>query len=155
MGLINNTVKLENNFVVWTRLFEEEKKNLEQIFKEEHYQIEHVGSTAVNNLQAKPIIDIAVGIDNYNSINKYRNILSNIYTIKTSKEEILLIKENEQVTFYLIHIMLKNSERFLNMIKFRDLLINNYDIKKDYEELKIKLANKYPNNRKKYLFKNY
>ena len=59
MGLINNTVYLENNYVLWKNMFEEEKEKLNEIFNHDNFIIEHVGSTSINGLSAKPIVDIA------------------------------------------------------------------------------------------------
>ena len=152
MGLINNTVNLEQNYEIWKKMFIEEKKYLENIFTKDNFTIEHVGSTAIEGLSSKPIIDIAIGVDNLDSITKYLILLEDNYTIKKNleKNEILLIKENEIETFYIIHVLPINSERYNNLIKFRDILKNNSNIVKQYEELKIKLANKYKNDRAMY-----
>lgn len=152
MGLKNNTVYLENNYTLWKKLFQEEKEKLNNIFKEDNYTIEHVGSTSIKGLSAKPIVDIAIEVNNLNNFKKYETNLEKIYTIKenTENKEILLIKENEIETFFLIHVLEKNSERYKNMIKFRNILNTNTHILKKYEKLKKNLSEKYPNNRKKY-----
>ena len=152
MGLINNTVSLENNYELYKKIFKEEKAYLESVFKENRFKIEHVGSTAVKNLLSKPVVDIAIGVDNLNSFKKYYSLLNKRYTITENreKEEILLVKENEKETFCLIHVLDIKSNRYTNMIKFRDILINNVDILKKYENLKIDLAKKYKDDRKNY-----
>ena len=152
MGLINNTVSLENNYELYKKIFKEEKAYLESVFKENRFKIEHVGSTAVKNLLSKPVVDIAIGVDNLNSFKKYYSLLNKRYTITENleKEEILLVKENEKETFCLIHVLDIKSNRYINMIKFRDILINNLDILKKYENLKIDLAKKYKDDRKNY-----
>ena len=152
MGLLNGTVKLENNYKLWKEMFNSEKLLLTKLFKDIDVNIEHVGSTSVEGLLAKPIIDIAIGINDLNDVNKIINQLQDRYNIKNNKEikEILLIKENNNETFYLIHILDINSDRYRNMIKFRDILINNEIIKKEYEKLKIELSKKYFNNREMY-----
>lgn len=152
MGLINNTVSLENNYELYKKIFKEEKAYLESVFKENRFKIEHVGSTAVKNLLSKPVVDIAIGVDDLNSFKKYCSLLNKRYTIteQKEKEEILLIKENEKETFCLIHVLDIKSNRYTNMIKFRDILINNLDILKKYENLKIDLAKKYKDDRKNY-----
>ena len=152
MGLINGTVVLENDYDTWKSMFDNEKAFLEKIFKDDSFVIEHVGSTAVKGLAAKPIVDIAVGINSFDKLNKYKSTLKNYYTIKENIEnkEILLIKEKENETIFLIHIILLNDNRYKNMIKFRDILINNNDVLKEYELLKQTLSKKYANDRKMY-----
>ena len=152
MGLINNTVSLEKNYELYKKIFKEEKAYLESVFKKNTFKIEHVGSTSVKNLLSKPVVDIAIGVDELNSLKKYYSLLNKRYTIteQKEKEEILLVKENEKETFCLIHILDIKSNRYTNMIKFRNILINNLDILKKYENLKIDLAKKYKNDRKNY-----
>lgn len=152
MGLINNTVSLENNYELYKKIFKEEKAYLESVFKENRFKIEHVGSTSVKNLLSKPVVDIAIGVDDLNSFKKYYSLLNKRYTITENleKEEILLVKENEKETFCLIHVLDIKSNRYINMIKFRNILINNLDILKKYENLKIDLAKKYKDDRKNY-----
>ena len=152
MGLTNNTVKLEKNYEKWKKMFEEEKNNLNKIFDDNFFKIEHVGSTAVKGLLAKPIVDIAIGLDSFENIKIYENKLKEIYTFKENfkKNEILLIKENKTETFFLIHILLFNDKRYQDMIRFRNILNNNKEILKEYEDLKITLSKKYANDRKMY-----
>ena len=51
MGLINGSVYLENNYELWKEKFYNEKIKLENIFNNEEFTIEHVGSTAVKGYQ--------------------------------------------------------------------------------------------------------
>ena len=152
MGLINNQVYLENNYKIWKKMFSEEKEKLNKIFSEDIFEIEHVGSTAIENLSAKPIVDIAIGVPSFDNFKKYLNKLSKLYIIKEDydNDEILLIKEKGNETFFLIHVIPINCARYKNMIAFRDILRANCNILKKYEMLKINLANKYSNNRQMY-----
>lgn len=152
MGLINGTIELKSDYLNWKEMFISEKEVLKKIFGDLALEIEHIGSTAVNGLLAKPIVDIVVGINDFNSLKSIVDNLKSIYTVKTNKEkdEILLIKEDCKKTYYLIHIMKIESKRYKNSIAFRDCLINNEDIKKSYEKLKIELSKQYSNDRKNY-----
>ena len=152
MGLINNQVYLENNHKLWKTMFSDEKEKLIKIFDKDSFEIEHVGSTAIDKLSAKPIVDIAIGIPSFDFFQKYLNKLSKKYLVKENydKDEILLVKEKGNKTLFLIHVIQVNSNRYKNMITFRDILKSNPDILKKYELLKIDLANKYPNDREMY-----
>lgn len=83
MGLKNGKVMLENDYLNWT--FNTEKQILKDIFGELAIEIEHIGSTAVKGLIAKPIVDIAVAVNNFNDVEKIKNELMSIYTIKKMK----------------------------------------------------------------------
>ena len=152
MGLINGKVYLENNYELWKKMYEDEKEILINIFKDERFIYEHVGSTSIKGLAAKPIVDIAIGVSNLDQLDKYVDTLESMYTVKynNDSDEILLIKENGAETFFLIHILKKNSKRYINLIKFRDILNKNPDIVKEYENLKLGLLQKYADNRKLY-----
>lgn len=54
----------------WSTLFLQEKDMLESIFGELAIAIEHVGSTAIPSIAAKPVIDILVGVSHLEKINE-------------------------------------------------------------------------------------
>ena len=152
MGLVNGKVDLQNDYHNWKKLFLKEENKLREIFNDIALTIEHVGSTSVEGLLAKPIIDILVGVKRIEDVNIIIDELRENYTIKNNNDvgEILLIKENDKETSCLIHILEIGSERYKNMILFRDILINNPTIKKEYERLKIELKEKHLYNREMY-----
>lgn len=154
MGLRMGEVRLEKSNKEWKGSFEIEKENLEKIFKGIALKIEHVGSTSIEGISAKPIIDIAVAVKKLNDFEKVRDEFYNIkdYSIKedSPSDEILVRKGNPEEITHFIHIMEYNSERYKNQILFRDYLRTHEAERVEYEELKIKLAKKYKNDRKKY-----
>ena len=152
MALLKNTVRLEQNYETWKKIYKEEKDTLEKVFGPNTFTIEHIGSTAVPGLAAKPIVDIAVGVEKFSDLDKYMDELKSLYSVREQKDkdELLLVKEDGEITYILIHVMPISSDRYKNVIKFRDTLINNPEVLKEYEELKTKLAEKYSNDRKAY-----
>ena len=62
VGLQKNSVAVYPYDEEWPIEFEKEKKILEGILKNFDVEIEHVGSTSIPGLSAKPIIDIAIGV---------------------------------------------------------------------------------------------
>ena len=153
MGLKIGTVTLEKYNSNWIKMFEDEKENLEKYFGEYAKSIEHIGSTAIEGIYAKPIIDIAIGIDKLEFFENVRkHFLEEPYSIKDNYEcdEILIRRRTGDVTNYLIHVMEIEGKRYNNTIKFRDYVREHKEVLKQYEDLKKELAKKYANNREKY-----
>ena len=154
MGLKVGTVELCSYNEKWVEEFEKEQINLKNIFSDLAFSIEHIGSTSIPGLSAKPIIDIAVGIERLEDFDNVRYIFENIkdYEIKENPTpgEILIVKGTEDITTHLIHVMEYTSSRYIESILFRDYLINHPDLIKEYESLKSELAIKYANDRKTY-----
>jgi len=153
MGLKVGTVKVEKYNPIWKEMYNKEKVNLEKIFKEIAIKIEHIGSTAVEGLSSKPIIDIAVAVENLKDFEEVKEFFQKEpYSVKEDSvsDEILVRKGPEDNRTHFIHIMEINSERYKNTIIFRDYLRKHANILKEYEQLKKHLAEKYADDRKMY-----
>jgi GrpB-like predicted nucleotidyltransferase (UPF0157 family) len=62
----------------WTSMFESEKEFLTPLIEQWVFgTIEHVGSTSVHRLAAKPVIDIMIGVKSLDSSRKAIEVLSN------------------------------------------------------------------------------
>ncbi|MFA7243934.1 MAG: GrpB family protein [Patescibacteria group bacterium] len=162
IGLKKGFVKVEKYNPQWRDEFNKEKTILEKIFGDVAKSIEHVGSTSIVGLSAKPIIDIAVGVDSLEDINKIKEKILKFpsYTIKEDNAdgEILMRKgvpvkpgqiKPDYITHF-IHIMEIEGTKYRETIVFRDYLRADRDVLKEYENLKQKLAIKYENDRKAY-----
>ena len=62
LGLKRGAVALAEHSPSWRKAFHEERAVLARALASVPCEIEHIGSTAVSGLKAKPILDIAVGI---------------------------------------------------------------------------------------------
>ena len=141
---------LEEHKSYWTAWFEKEKINLERILPQ-NARISHIGSTAVPNIWAKPIVDILVEIES--GMDGIKGVLtSNGYVcMSESANRISFNKgytENgfaERVFHLHLRYMGDNDE-----IYFRDYLIKNPDIAKEYEKLKLSLWKQFEHNRDEY-----
>lgn len=117
--------------------------------------IQHVGSTSISTIKAKPIIDIAIAVDNLENIHQYENELKKNGFYNRSKNDlkgqILLAcgsyyDGTGDIQTHYIHIFQVNSREWIDAINFRDYLRQNITLAKQYENLKIELAQKYSNN---------
>ena len=70
IGLKRGTVQLVSYQPVWKRLFEEEAARLHLALGSRCLQIEHIGSTAIEGMDATPIIDILVAVDGFKTANE-------------------------------------------------------------------------------------
>ena len=153
MGLKVGTVKLEDYNPEWKNSFEVEKNNLINIFKNIALKIEHVGSTSVEGLSAKPIIDMMVIIKRFSDFESVRSYFEKEpYSIKldSPEDEILIRKGDESNRTHFIHVVEFGSDRQINTLLFRDYLRENKDALLEYEKLKKELAIKYADDRKMY-----
>src|SRR5688500_20314947 len=62
IGLKRHTVRLVNHHPGWACLYELEAAEIRRLADELVVAVEHVGSTAVAGLPAKPILDIAIAV---------------------------------------------------------------------------------------------
>ena len=116
--------------------------------------IQHVGSTSIPSIKAKPIIDIAIEIDDLDNILKYKEKLEIngfYYRDKCQLKNQRLFACGDHYnglgntqTHY-IHVFQANSQEWINTINFRDYLRQNISVAKQYEALKIDLAQKFAN----------
>lgn len=153
MGLKVGTVRLEDYNPEWKNSFELEKNVLSNIFKDIALSIEHVGSTSIEGLSAKPIIDMLVIIKTFSDFENVRYYFEKEpYSIKldSPEDEILIRKGDETNRTHFIHVVELGSDRQINTLLFRDYLRENKDAVLEYERLKKELAIKYADDRKMY-----
>lgn len=120
--------------------------------------IQHVGSTAIPNILAKPIIDLQIAVRSLEKIKPVAIELleKNNYVFwygNPDKERLLFIKNmppfGKERTHH-VHIVEPTSRHWHEKIAFRDYLIQHPETAKKYEALKIKLAKGYEFDREKY-----
>jgi len=154
MGLKVGEVKLVKHNPRWHQMFAQELEELWNYFGDYAIRISHIGSTAIDGLEAKPIIDIVVALkdlDDFNNVS-YKFTSNPEYSIKEDfdNDEILIRKGGERNRKFYIHVMDIDSKRYRDVIFFRDTLLRDERIRNDYRDLKHILVKKYPHNRKQY-----
>lgn len=70
LGLAKNEVRLLPYSTEWKKEFKRVKTEIMTATGFEEKRIEHIGSTAIYNLPAKPVIDLLVGVDNIKNVDK-------------------------------------------------------------------------------------
>lgn len=124
----------------WAVDFEHEKMSLSSMLGLEAIAIEHVGSTSVPGQEAKPIIDIFVGISPFRELAYYRSILdSEVYQyIHTGmSNRFLFNRYTNGIWTHNIHILPFNHEfDTRNELLFRDYLRKHPELVQEYGEVK-------------------
>lgn len=136
----------------WAEWYCEEVESLKNILPID-VEYHHIGSTAINGIMAKPIVDIILAVDKVDEMKRIAEILqiNGYIQMSSAKERISLNKgytENgyAERVFHL-HIRLKND---IDEVYFRDYLNSHPDVAHDYETLKLRLARLYKHNRDAY-----
>ena len=124
----------------YKQLFNKEKSKLKKIFP--RAKIEHVGSSSVNGLGGKGIIDVAISVPKKEIRNTIKQLERNGYDFRPTGgdkersffQKIIKFKENERR----VHIQLthSNSKTWKSMLAVRDYLRKNPKAIKEYELVK-------------------
>ena len=149
LGLKNNEVRLIEYSPKWKDEFKR-SKNL--ILAHTHIQenrIEHIGSTSIIGMSAKPIIDIVIGVDDLEKVDKtlFKELENaGFFRLKVNRpNEIVLAKfldESYKVKTHFIHLVEYKKDLWHNLIFFRDYLNNNKEDREKYLDIKKKYVSK-------------
>lgn len=156
IGLKRNTVKLYSHSNEWERVAEATIRDLKNIFLDKALDIQHVGSTSIKEIKAKPIIDIAVGVKSFEDVDKFIETLEDkgfIHVAENDDEHQRFFSCGDfeyDIRTHHIHVVIFGDKEWCDYIKFRDTLNNDVSKRRAYEELKINLEKKYPNDRYEY-----
>jgi GrpB-like predicted nucleotidyltransferase (UPF0157 family)/ubiquinone/menaquinone biosynthesis C-methylase UbiE len=138
----------------WPALFEEERRRIEAALGEwVQGGIEHVGSTSVPGLAAKPVIDIMVGVANLEEAQgAFADVASLGYLYAPYKSDFMhwFCKPSVDVRTHHLYLMEKGHPEWQAHIAFRDYLRNHPETAQAYENLKLDLANRFRNDREAY-----
>ncbi|WP_062110480.1 GrpB family protein [Bacillus niameyensis] len=145
LGLKRDEVRLEPYTVEWQKEFQRVKKDILNSVSIHENRIEHIGSTAIKNMVAKPILDLVVGVDDIDKVDEvFFQGLKKAGFLKLRIQrpnEIVLAKftdETYKVKTHYIHLVDYNKELWKNIIFFRDYLNANETVREQYSDLKKK-----------------
>ena len=137
----------------WNKWYENEQIRLYSFLPAENIIINHVGSTAINGIWAKPIIDILVEIPKSLSIDKVKELLvCNGYICMSENKDRKSFNcgyTSEGFAEKVFHLHLRY-EGDNDELYFRDYMNENPLLAKQYEELKLSLWKKFEHDRDGY-----
>ena len=152
LGLPKGMVKLMPHSEVWHQLFAEEDARLRDAVGEHLVAVEHVGSTSICGLSAKPIIDVAVAVREIADVEKCIVPIEGIGYRYRGEHGIPgrhYFVKGEPRTHHL-HMVELDSDFWRSHLLFRDYLRQHSEVAEEYERLKNELAQKYEENREAY-----
>lgn len=115
--------------------------------------IEHVGSTAVPGLPAKPVVDIMAAVENLEASRPALEALREIgYCHAPYRSDVMhwLCKPSPELRTHHLHLVPFQSELWIERIAFRDLLRANSTVANEYAKLKLRLAETHRDDRELY-----
>lgn len=139
-----STIIIEDYSPQWPVEYERLKKIYEQHLGHLAGDIQHVGSTSVPGLSAKPILDIDIIIDDENKLPTVIKILEGIgYAYAGDlgiKDRYAFRAPSSSTVAHHLYVCLAGSDSLLNHLKFRDYLRANPEAAAQYGTLKKQLA---------------
>lgn len=140
----NAQIILEDYNSNWPKSFDREAKRIRSILGNKILQLEHVGSTSVPGLCAKPIIDILMVVKNSADESIYVPDLEEAgYSLRIREPdwfEHRLFKGPD--TDINLHVFSKGASEIDRMLRFRDWLRTNKSDREKYGSVKRELASR-------------
>ena len=140
----------------WKAEFEKIKTEIEGALGELIIGVEHVGSTAVEGMSAKPCIDLDVIIEDYSD---FDSVVTRLEKIGYIHEGDLGIKGREAFKYahkpdlmtHHLYVCAQDSEELHRHITFRNFLRSHSEAVEKYSAIKKRAAELFPNDIDKYI----
>jgi GrpB-like predicted nucleotidyltransferase (UPF0157 family) len=154
VGLERGTVEIESHREAWHREYEAEVERLEGIAGDRIQRFEHVGSTAVRGLAAKPIIDLVAVVPDPEVARDLVPTLEDAgYEHRPDPDvpdRVFLARGPPEERTHYLSLATADSEYLREAIAFREYLRENPGTRREYESLKRDLAAANPDDRAAY-----
>jgi GrpB-like predicted nucleotidyltransferase (UPF0157 family) len=140
----------------WPQMFREQREVLESLLARWlHDPVEHVGSTAVPGLAAKPIIDIAAPVVSLREARGALSVLVRSGWWLWSNDpnrwwRLWFLRPRPQARTHHLYLIAHDDPHLFELIVFRDQLRADAALRSQYAELKVVLAQRYRNDRDAY-----
>lgn len=154
-----NKIIIEAHNPKWKKEFEKAKIFYLNLLKDLDCNVVHVGSTSIEGLWAKPILDIDIIINSPGDSTKAISLLKDVgYTHLgclgiEGREAFKYSKDNKNINWmnHHLYLCLKDNENLRNHLLLKKHLLNNKEAVDKYSRLKLELAQEYPNDIDSYI----
>jgi GrpB-like predicted nucleotidyltransferase (UPF0157 family) len=139
---VGSEVELVPSDPAWPSLYELEAERVREVLGDRVRLLEHVGSTSVPGLVAKPIIDMVLAVrDSADEPSYIPQLEAAGYTVKLREpdwyEHRVLKGPDTDIN---LHVFTEDCEEIENMVRFRDRLRHSATARERYAEVKSELA---------------
>lgn len=129
----------------WKEKFQAERDKIQNVFGDAAISIEHIGSTSIEGLSSKPIIDIAVMVENHEDADAFTEPLAQIgYRFHSSSTERHFYVKGDPIEYHLSIAYADRGGFWKRQILFRDYLRNHPEARDEYTRLKESLLKEDP-----------
>lgn len=143
LGLKKNEVKLVDYDQDWKTEFNEIQKSIIQYTHLSEDDIQHIGSTSIHGMMAKPVIDLLIGLNCLDSVDHsfFDQIQkAGFFRLKVQREQEIILAKFKDDTFeiktHFIHLVEKNGKNWNDLIFFRNYLRDHVEAQNAYSSLK-------------------
>jgi GrpB-like predicted nucleotidyltransferase (UPF0157 family) len=157
LGLTRGEVRLVPSDPNWPTTFERVKVRFRSVLPESVVAIEHIGSTAVPGLPAKPILDVALGVRPDADVDPIGRALESLGLIFRGRSEDGALDLNYGLEnpprhrLMNAHVVAYDGPQWRAYLAFRDRLRADPVARDQYAELKVRLATDVGHDRKAYV----
>ncbi|CAM3236533.1 GrpB family protein [Filibacter tadaridae] len=158
LGLNKGDVHLVPHTSEWKKAFIDEKELLNTLIGEHVVDIQHIGSTAIDGIVAKPLLDIVIGVrsmEDVQKFDKHKLKAANYYhlgRVQIEGKKVFAKFSNLEVLTktHVLHVVEYDGDWWHQHTFFRDYLNKNPESAKQYEILKKELAEEFPADERAY-----
>lgn len=151
---MNNDIIVTPYNPQWVSEFEEIARSIRRALQDIALRIDHIGSTAVPGLDAKPVIDIQISVRSLEPVSLYQSqmeALGYLYRADNTERTKRYFRESEGMRRTHIHVREAGSFSEQFALLFRDYLRSHAEDSRKYAEIKYKLMSLYPHERQRYV----
>jgi GrpB-like predicted nucleotidyltransferase (UPF0157 family) len=156
LGLRYGTVRLVPVEAGWASFAEELAANIRSALSDIAGDVQHIGSSAVPGMLAKPIIDLAIAVRTGIVVDQLVEPMTNlgwIYRGDAGQDGgwVFVMEDAPWHRVAHAHGVESGGTQWRRYIEFRDLLLRSPAARKAYDETKLRLAEAYPDNARRYM----
>ncbi len=156
IGLMGGVIRLDPYDPAWAECFLMEAKRIREVLHQRIGQVEHMGSTAVPGMIAKPIIDLMAAVEDFE---KARSLIPDIEALgycygkddEIADRHYFSLKLKDGLATHHLSLAESESQFWVRQILFRNYLRAHPEWSREYADLKRRLSVKHAGDRLAYV----